>query len=101
MPSAATGLPLAAALGVTLTGLNAHLHRLGARGAFADAEATREWSSPTKRCRACSRDYPRTAEHFYRQAANGDGLGSVCKTCSKAARRSRPRGQATAQPWHP
>lgn len=36
-----------------------------------------------KHCRMCGRDYPRTAEYFYRNKASKDGLMYQCKECSK------------------
>lgn len=46
-----------------------------------------------KKCRACDVSKPRTAEFFYRQASNKDGLDSRCKKCDNTRVDNRDRAR--------
>ncbi len=48
-------------------------------------EAFRQ-AHPTKVCTKCGETLPRTSEHYYRDAARGDGLRTICKHCESRAK---------------
>jgi len=44
---------------------------------------------PTKRCRGCGTDYPRSPEHFHVRPEVPDGFRARCRRCSNKYRRER------------
>lgn len=55
---------------------------------------------PSRACNTCSKEFPRTLEFWYKERKSRDGLGGVCKECTRqrsrnwlASNRERARAQ--------